>query len=77
MGCLIASLFFHNFWRRSGDRFFALFAAAFLLLGVSWFVYVLSGGGADFKPSVYLIRLFAFLLIIVAMIDKNRSPRPS
>lgn len=72
MGCLIASLFFVGFWRRSRDRFFVIFAIAFLLLGISWFVLILTGTKNEFNPPVYLTRLFAFLLIIVAVIYKNR-----
>lgn len=77
MGCVIISLFFHGFWRQSRDRFFALFASAFLLLGLSWLVYVIGGESNEFNSSVYLVRLLAFLVIIVAVVDKNRSPRPS
>ena len=72
MGCFIASLFFLGFWRRSRDRFFVIFAVSFLLLGVSWFILVLNGPANEFYPPVYLTRLVAFLLIIVALVDKNR-----
>lgn len=77
MGCFAAALFFVGFWRRSRDRFFALFASAFLLLGVSWLVHVLIGAANEFNRSVYLTRLVAFLLIILAVIEKNRSPKTS
>ena len=74
MGCFMSALFFLNFWKRSRDRFFALFAAAFLLMGISWLVHALTGAVNEFNRSVYLTRLLAFLLIIFAIIDKTRSP---
>lgn len=74
MGCFMAAVFFLNFWRRSRDNFFALFACAFSLLGLSWLVYVSAGVADEFNRPVYLIRLLAFLLIIIAVIQKNRSP---
>ena len=77
MGCCTATLFFLIFWRRSRDRFFALFASAFALLGISWLVHVVTGTANEFNRPVYLFRLLAFLLIIFAVIDKNRSPRSS
>ena len=35
MGSLVAALFFLRFWTRTRDRFFQLFAAAFLIEGLS------------------------------------------
>lgn len=32
--CCVAGLFFLRFWRRSRDRFFAFFAAAFWLMAL-------------------------------------------
>jgi uncharacterized membrane protein len=75
MGCFVSALFFLNFWKRSRDRFFALFALAFLLLGLSWWAHVIAGIANEFNRPVYLLRLLAFLLIILAVIDKNRSPK--
>lgn len=72
--CLVAATFFLDFWRRSRDRFFALFATAFLLLGLSWLAGVITGVALEFNRPVYLVRLVAFLVIIIAVIDKNRSP---
>ncbi len=77
MGCFMSALFFLNFWKRSKDRFFVLFASAFLLLGLSWWAYAFAHNANEFNRPVYLLRLFAFLLIIVAVIDKNRSPNVS
>lgn len=72
MGCLTTAGFFLGFWRRSRDRFFSFFALAFLLLGLSWLVLMVMGEAYRFNPVIYLSRLTAFLVIIIAVMDKNR-----
>jgi hypothetical protein len=59
-------------WRRSRDRFFALFAAAFVALAANYALLPFLGGRDETKPYVFIVRLAAFLLIIVAIVDKNR-----
>jgi peptidoglycan/LPS O-acetylase OafA/YrhL len=75
MGSLVISLFFLNFWRRVRDRFFLFISFAFLLLAVNWLILILAGEASDVRSYGYLTRLIAFLLIIVAIVDKNRSRR--
>ena len=70
-----AGLFFFRFWRESGDRLFAFFGAAFWVLAVSWVLLALINPTAETRPYVYAIRLLAFLLLIVGMIDKNRGQK--
>jgi hypothetical protein len=72
MGYVVAGLFFLRFWRDSRDRLFAMFGAAFFILAIQRF-------GLDFlhdKPESatpwYFARLLAFVIIIVAIVDKNR-----
>ena len=69
---LIAGLFFFRFWRESGDRLFAFFGAAFWLLACSWALLALVNPDAETQPYIYAIRLVAFGLLIVGMINKNR-----
>ncbi len=70
---LIASVFFFKFWRRTRDRLFALFGVSFALISVERIVLVALGMRVgEAHPLVYLIRLLAFVLIVVAIIDKNR-----
>jgi hypothetical protein len=77
--CAMASwavgLFFLRFWRESRDRLFAYFAAAFWLLGASWVLLGLVGPTEDNRPYIYGLRLVAFLLVIAAIIEKNRHPQ--
>jgi hypothetical protein len=68
----IAGLFFVKLWRVSGDRLFALFAVAFWMLALNWIVLGLGNVAAESRHHVYFIRLLAFVLIAVAVIDKNR-----
>ena len=70
---LVASLFFLKYWSSTSDRLFLFFAAAFLLLAVQRIL-------LPFAPEVwtsllYLVRSTAFILIIIAIVDKNRATR--
>lgn len=73
---LAAGLFFLRFWKRTGDRLFAIFALAFSVFGTERLLLALTNPADEFRPYIYLVRLFAFLLIIIAIIDKNRSKNP-
>ncbi len=72
-GYAVAALAFLRFWRQTRDRLFALFATAFTLLLVQRIALAL---GADASLSTvwyYMLRLLAFALILVAIVDKNRA----
>lgn len=89
------AVFFLRFWRKSSDRLFAFFAAAFLLLGIERVTIeafrtrysepiagqvrpdTAANGITEGHAFVYLIRLGAFLLIIFAIVDKNRRAKTS
>jgi uncharacterized membrane protein len=75
MGYWVAGLHFLRFWRRSRDRLFAVFAGAFWLLGVHRLALASHPEWNDRYGSVYLLRLLAFLMILGAIIDKNRASR--
>ena len=68
-----AALFFAMSWRRSGDRFFFIFALAFALLGVERLILGVLNLPESPLLSIYIIRLVGFLLIIIAIVDKNRT----
>ena len=74
MACAAAGLFFLRFWRKTRDRLFAIFALAFWILGVHWFV-LASTNRDEVHVALYAIRLLAFLLILFAIVDKNRATR--
>jgi MFS family permease len=73
MGYLVAGLFFLRFWRDTRDRLFLIFAVAFVILGAQRLALVLAREMLETQTGLYLIRLFAFLLILGAIVDKNRS----
>ena len=73
-GSLTAALFFLRFWRQSGDRLFAIFSLAFVLLAVSRLLLAALDEANEARTWVYLLRLATFVLIIAAVVDKNRSP---
>jgi hypothetical protein len=69
---LVCGLFFLRYWRLSSDRFFAFFGVAFWALGANWALLVGRDPSDEYTPYFYLLRLFAFLLILLAIVDKNR-----
>jgi hypothetical protein len=71
MGFLVASLFFLRFWQRTRDEFFAIFAAAFVLLALNQALAILLELGREELGWVYLLRIAAFTLIIVGIVRKN------
>jgi hypothetical protein len=73
MGCWAVGLIFFRSWRLSDDRFFALFGAAFWLLAVHWFALAAFGAVDETRHHFYTVRLLGFLLVIVAIVDKNRA----
>jgi hypothetical protein len=72
-GYLVTGLFFLRYWRQSGDRLFAIFAAAFWLLAVQRLALALTTQYFEDVTWLYGVRLVAFVLILLAIIDKNRS----
>lgn len=69
---LIASLFFARFFRRTGDRFFAFVATAFGIMSANQVALAVLGEASEYHSWLYLVRLSAFVLILVAIYDKNR-----
>ena len=72
-GYAVAGLFFAKFWSRTRDRLFAMFAVAFWLLAIQRLAIVLSERWLEDTTPFYVLRLAAFLLILFAIIDKNRQ----
>jgi hypothetical protein len=74
---LAAGVFFLRYWRGSGDRLYAMFALSFFILGINralLAVYAHTGaGGQEHHAVLYAIRLVAYLIILLAIVDKNRA----
>ncbi len=73
VACLVIALFFLRFWSQTRDRLFAMFALAFAVFALNRSVLAFVDEAAEARPYGYLVRLLAFVLIIVAIVDKNRS----
>ena len=71
-GDAVAGLFFLRFWLASRDRLFAMFAAAFWILGIQRLLLAVTRTIFEDQALFYTLRLAAFVIIIAAIIDKNR-----
>ena len=74
-GFLVCGLFFMRYWWRTRDELFLAFSLAFVLLGIGQAVLALANIPTEERGSIFLIRLAAFLLILVAIYRKNRSSK--
>ena len=68
----VCGLYFLRFWHTTRDRFFLFFALAFWIEGLHRLIVYPWAGGDEGDPLHYLVRLVAYGLIIVAIVDKNR-----
>lgn len=75
LGFAACALFFLRFWKRTREELFLAFSVAFLLLGVGQTILALANIPTEERGSIYLLRLIAFLLILLAIYRKNRSVR--
>ena len=77
MGFVVAGLFFLRFWKKTGEGLFVAFALAFWLLGLVQALLTFTNIPVEERSWLYLLRLAAFLLILVSVWRKNRSSRES
>lgn len=73
MGCFVAATFFWRYWIRTHDRFFLIFSAAWVLLGAERLGLALRNAPEEPRAGMYFARLAAFILILIAIVDKNRT----
>lgn len=69
-GAGTAALIFFRSYRRTRDRLFLLFGLAFAIMAVNQVGFVLVGEQESRTP-LYLVRFVEYLLILVAIVDKN------
>jgi hypothetical protein len=75
MASFVAMLFFLRYWRQTADAFFLLFAVSFGIDAATRAMLAVWRLPEDTEPLVYLLRLVTFVLIIVAIVHKNRPAR--
>ena len=73
MASFVAGLIFFRFWKKTGDRLFAIFGIAFWILGVNRIALSMFRQSDESQTWLYLVRFAAFALILFAIIDKNRG----
>ena len=74
---LVIALFFLRYWRQTHDRLFLMFAGGFLTFALSRLILAFLEEDDEGRVFVYTLRLLAFALILIAIVDKNRAaPAP-
>lgn len=73
MASATAAIFFFKFWKSTRDPLFLAFAAFFVIEGSDRLALVFFERPNEGSPWIYLIRLFAFLLLAAAILRKNFS----
>jgi Family of unknown function (DUF5985) len=69
----VAGAFFLKFWRKTRDPLFLGFAAAFIIEGLNRISFLFLPAPNEGTPLIYTVRLFSYLLILGAIIHKNRA----
>ena len=77
MGFAVACLLFLSYWRRTRQNLFLTFAASFFLLSVNYAWLALTNIPVEERSPLFLVRLLAFGLIIVAIVQSNRGGKSS
>jgi hypothetical protein len=72
LGCWVIALFFLKYWSRTRDRLFLSFSAAFLILSFNWLGLVVTSPSQESRHWIFVVRIIAFALILLGILDKNR-----
>jgi len=73
MGFTAIAMFFGRFYTRTRDRFFAWFSVAFAIMALNQAALLILGEASEYRSWVYVVRLAAFVIILLAILDKNRQ----
>jgi 4-hydroxybenzoate polyprenyltransferase len=74
MGLAVATLLFLSYWRRTRQSLFLYFAASFFLLGINYLSLAVTQIPVEDRSPLFLVRLLAFALLIVGIVQSNRGP---
>lgn len=69
---LVIAMFFLQFWSKTRDRLFLFFSGAFIFMMIERIARAVMTSQTEWAPQVYTLRLLAFIMIITAVVDKNR-----
>lgn len=74
-GCVVVAAVFYRMWKRTEDRLFIWFCVAFVLFALERFLLSWLNQPEEANAAIYLLRLCAFLCILVAIVSKNLERR--
>lgn len=72
---LVAAMFFMRFWWKTRDFLFMSFAVAFLYQAIASTATVFEIHPSGVNSWMYLVQIGTYLLILAAILSKNRSAR--
>ena len=72
IGCLAIGVAFLKYWWLTRDRFFIWFAVAFWTFACGWVLRTFLPDIGEHAHLIYVPRLVGFLLILLAIFNKNR-----
>ena len=70
-----AGAFFMRFWLKTRDPLFLAFSASFLIEAANRIRFLWLDNPNEGAAGIYLVRLVSYLLILVAIVNKNRARR--
>jgi hypothetical protein len=74
-GSATAGAFFLRFWLKTRDPLFLAFSASFLIEAGNRIGFLWLKNPNEGAAGIYLVRLVSYLLILVAIVNKNRRRR--
>lgn len=72
---VISGIFFLKCWKDTRDSFFLAFAISFIIEGLNRAAILALDRPNEGSPYIYVVRLFSFLLILLAILKKNYRNR--
>jgi len=75
MSCFTVAILFLRFWSLTRDRLFMFFALGFCVFGLNWLALAVVQPPVESRHYIFLLRLLAFALIMVGIVEKNRRRR--
>ena len=71
LGFVASAAFFFRFWRKTADRLFLAFGIAFVLFALNQLLSHALTVVIEPTSLIYILRILGFVIIIVAIVDKN------
>lgn len=73
--CFAIGVKFLKYWQLSRDRFFLWFTSAFWVFTIGWSLRLVVDTDDEHRHYLFVPRLIGFLLILIAILDKNRRAK--